>query len=457
MSYYRLKERYVLRGWERLPYALQDTRSGLVSFLDEKAFQAVSFCNGILDVDGPLLLPAHREVIKKLKENSVIEECAERDGLQPYQEYRLIPCRFMMRAHWSITGKCNLRCRHCYMSAPQAKYGELSHQQCLDIIRQISEAGIGQVSLTGGEPLVRSDFLEIVDALLSLKISIVQIYTNGVLVNQTLLDELKNRSCLPEFSLSFDGVGCHDWLRGVEGAEKKAVEAIKMLRTNGFPVSIESALHKGNVHTMEAMLNLFRELGVAKWKTSPASDAGNWLNEGGRYNLTVEELYRTYLDFLPAYKAAGAPLNIMLGGFFSCQKGSDKYHIPCKKFDGSDRMLRQTICGSARNTMYIAADGKLLPCIPLTGLSVPADLPSVTEMDICRALSDSNYLKLIDMRLEDLLKANAQCHACEHRLYCGGGCRAGALLCSGEYLGRDDYTCYFFRNKFEEKIKAVYS
>ena len=437
-------------------YAIQDIQSGTTSFIDETVFQAVSFCTGTVDVDSPLLLPAHKNALASLKEKGIIEECSYGNHLRKEQEYRMIPCRFMKRAHWSITGKCNLRCRHCYMSAPQAKYGELSREQCLDIVRQIDEAGILQVSLTGGEPLVRHDFLEIVDALLERKISISQVYTNGVLVNEKLLAELDSRNTKPEFSLSFDGVGWHDWLRGVEGAEKMAVDAIKLLRSHDFPVSVETSLHKGNIHTLETTLNLLAELGVRNVKTGPTSDAGNWLKEGGKYNLTVNELYAAYLDYIPKYKAAGAPLTIMLGGFFMCRKGSQNYFSPSKKYDGSEKMLRQTICPSARNTMYIAADGKLLPCIPLTGLAIQEEMPSVAEMDICQALSDSRYLSLIDMRLEDLLKVNAKCRACEYKLTCGGGCRAGALVCSGEYLGCDDYTCYFFQNRYEEKIAAIY-
>jgi len=341
------------------------------------------------------------------------------------------------------------------MSAPQAKYGELSHEQCMDIVRKISEAGIMNVSLTGGEPFVRKDFLDIVDALLEKKIFISQIYTNGVLVNEELLSELEKRGIKPEFSLSFDGVGCHDWLRGVPGSEEKAINAIKLLKKRGFSVSIETSLHKKNIATLEATFNFLTELGVDSWKTSPTSDSGNWQNENGVYNVNVQELYEAYLRFIPRYKSAGALLSIMLGGFFMCNKGSHDYRIPCKKFDGSEKMLRQTVCASARNNMYISADGKLLPCIPLSGLPVEG-VPDITKITLLEALSDSTYLSMINTRVCDLLEANEKCKACDYRLYCGGGCRAGALLSSGEYLGCDDYTCYFFKNGYEAKIKSVY-
>lgn len=453
----RLKESYVLRGWERLPYALQSRETGKTFFIDETTFQALTFCNGLIDIEGPFLLPIYKRIIAELIEKGIVRECACGDELKEEQKYRLIPCRYIGRAHWSITGKCNLRCRHCYMSAPQAKYGELSHEQCLSIIRQLADAGITQISLTGGEPLVRNDFLDIVDALSENHIHILQLYTNGVLVNDKLLNDLDKRGVRPEFSISFDGVGWHDWLRGTRGAEQMALDAITLLRSRGFEVSIETCLHKNNLHTLEATFKLLADLGVRSWKTSPASDSGNWAAEGGKYNLTVKELYDAYLELIPKYKAAGAPLSIMLGGFFANGRGKADYHIPSKKYNGNEKMQKSVICGSARNTMYIAADGKLLPCIPLSGLPIQEEMPSLADTPLLEALSASRYIRMIDTRLEDLLSENQKCRECEHKYYCGGGCRAGALLTSGEYLGCDEFTCYLFKNGYEAKIKAAYA
>ncbi len=454
---YLLKKNFLLRGWERLPYALIDTRRGSAMFVNDTTFQALSFCDGAFDTGSPILFPIHRQIIAELHQNGVVEESQGGARLQERQKYKKFPCRYISRAHWAITGKCNYRCRHCYISAPDSKYGELSHEQCLDIVRQLSEAGVFGVSLTGGEPLVRPDFLEIVDALLEKSISISQIYSNGALVNEQLLDELDTRSVRPEFSISFDGVGCHDWLRGVAGAEHDALEAFALLRRRGFPIGVEMSLNKQNLHTLEATIQLLADHGVRSVKTSPTTSAGNWLNEQGRYDLEVEELYEAYLDYLPKYRAARAPLSLMLGGFFACQKGSDRFQIPCKRHDGTDRMLRQTVCASARTTMYIGADGRLLPCVPLTGSPAEQEMPSITEMGLVDALSDSRYLRAIDTRLDELLEHNEKCRVCEHRLTCGGGCRAGALFTSGDFLGCDEYTCRFFKDNYEERIKAVFT
>lgn len=451
--YYRLNERIALRGWEKLPYAVQETVTGQTEFIGEKEFMALSFCNGQVDISSPVILPIHQEIIQKAAQNGVVIPCEQGEGIDAFQKYRLAPCRFIDKAHWSITGKCNLRCRHCYLSAPTAKYGELTTAQCLDIIDQLAEANIGRVSLTGGEPLVRRDFLQLVDAILAKRMVIDQIYTNGVLVNLKLLDELKARHINPEFSISFDGLGYHDWMRGVPGSEEKAVRAIKLLRENGFEVSVESAFTRDSIHTLTDTVLFLAGLGVSYIKTNPVADSGNWLNEKGKYNLTVTELYDAYLDFIPKFKAAGAPMTVMLGGFFYCQKGANEYTSHARRYNGTEAMLRQTLCMSARTTMYISADGTLLPCIPLTGLNLPCEMPNITQTTLVQALTDSNYMTLIDTRLDALLAENQECAACEHRLVCGGGCRAGALSGGESYLGRDLYTCFFFKHHYADKIE----
>ena len=456
--YYKLHENLGFCGWDGAPYAVRHFPSGETQFITETFFRALCFCDGQFDCDSAMLPPAYRQLIRLAAKNGAVKPCEKGDGLHARQKYILYPCKYMSIAHWSITGKCNMRCRHCYMSAPQAKYGEISRETVLSIVDQLAEAGIAKVNLTGGEPLVRRDFWDIVDALKAKDIVIEQIYTNGLLVNEALLNGFDRRGLKPEFSLSFDGVGWHDWLRGYEGAEDIAVNAVKLLRARDFDVSIESAFHRGSIGAMGDTMRLLAELGVRSWKTNPVSGAGNWLGESRDLDLTVEEMYDAYLGLIGEYFGAGSPLSVQLGGFFQCKKGSRAYDCPCKKtYTDEDKRLKEPLCMSARHMMYIAADARLLPCMPLAGLPIQDEYPSLYDRSIAEAMRDSIYLRRISAPICELFERQAECAACEHRLHCNGGCRAAALMENdgADYFGVDSWTCRFFKGGYEQKIKAI--
>lgn len=450
---YKLRENIALRGWKGFPYALRDLGTGQTASLGEDAFHALSLCNGVMDSESMFIPEHYRKLIQYFAKQQVVVPCEDGMRNTREQEYYCYPCKYIETAHWSITGKCNMKCRHCYMSAPQAKFGEISHEKCMDIIEQLAAAGIGAVNLTGGEPLVRKDFMELVSALKEKGIAIRQIYTNGMLVSKKLLDSLKELGLCPEFSLSFDGVGWHDWLRGIDGAEKMAVDAMRLLVGNGFPVSVESAFHRNSISSIADTMRLLAEIGVSHWKTNPVSRSGNWLGEEKSLDLTLEELYDAYLELIDIYLREGSPLSIMLGGFFRCRKAQTDYQIPCKKHGG----IEEPLCLSARSMMYISADAKILPCMPLSGLAIQDEMPSLNEVSLTDALSDSVYMKRIETPVCELLAHNEKCGNCEHKSVCGGGCRAAALMENGgsDYLGIDPSACFFFLNGYEERIAHV--
>ena len=140
---YIIKEPYALRGWEGIPYALADYRKGRMVRIGKYVYDVLSLCGGTVDFDNFLIPDTFRECAEKLAEEGVIEPCGSGRALRPYQNYKLYPNKYIEAAHWSITGNCNYNCRHCYMSAPEAKYGELDRRQCLDIIEQFHDCGGG--------------------------------------------------------------------------------------------------------------------------------------------------------------------------------------------------------------------------------------------------------------------------------------------------------------------------
>lgn len=145
----------------------------------------------------------------------------------------------------------------------------------------------------------------------------------------------------------------------------------------------------------------------------------------------------------------------MLGGFFQCDAHSRNWSIPALRHCGTGAAGSDRVCESARNMLYIAADGRILPCMPMSGIPEQAEYPRLADLSIPEALTDSVYLRRVEATVDDLLAHNEECRACPHRYRCGGGCRAGALIQGQGFYGRDPAICHIFRHGFIEKIHGV--
>ena len=154
-SYYKLRPEWELHGWENVPHALVNRDSGQLIVLDKSAFFAASACDGETDFDLPIFLENHCNVRDKLLSAGIIEKVENPTPISEFQKYRKAPNPFYRMLHWSITGSCNLKCRHCYLNAPEKKYKDLTFQRITKLIDEMYEAGIMEVSVTGGEPFIK--------------------------------------------------------------------------------------------------------------------------------------------------------------------------------------------------------------------------------------------------------------------------------------------------------------
>lgn len=451
--FYRLRNRFLLRGWNKLPFALVDSVTGETEFLTGQEMEALELCCGTINTDLPIIDEKVRGLLPRLEQRGIIEPCRPGDRIQARQEYRLYDNRYIKIAHWSITGRCNYRCRHCYMSAPEAKYGELPHDTIMKMIDELAECGIFNVTLTGGEALVRPDFMEIVDALLDRGIRIRTIYSNGALVNESLLQRLSERNIHPEFNMSFDGVGWHDWLRGIKGAEQSVDRAFRLCRDMGFPTGVEMCIHRKNIGTLRESVLHLAEVGCRSLKTTPISNVGEWLKNNENNSVTTEEVFQCYLDYIPAYYEDGMPLSLLLGGFFSAgPKYPGEFDIPLYHLPGDPHS--SCVCGHARLVMYISPEGRALPCMALSGMEVQNQFPLIPERGLKYCLSDSFYMNFIDSRADQVLEHNPECTDCPWRNWCLGGCRAGGLEYSGQkdLFCKDPATCLIFLGGWGAKL-----
>jgi radical SAM protein with 4Fe4S-binding SPASM domain len=452
-----LDRRFLLRGWQGMPYALLDDITGQVCIVPEAVFRTMQLCNGQYREYDPVFFGPRRKILEELEKKKLIVFSDEPFKLRPEQAYRSYPNHFIRKVHWSVTGRCNYRCRHCYMSAPHAVLPQPGTQEMFRIADEIADCGIPVVTLTGGEPLIREDFLSIVERLVSRGVRISTIMTNGALVTEELLDELEKRGVLCGFDISFDGVdGWHDWMRGVPGAGENAIRALRLCHEHGFETGVQIVLHKGNLSVLRESVRMLSELGVSGAVVGGVRDVG----EGhalGPYILSDEELFEAYAEYLPQFVEDGMPLSrVRFSGMFAYENG--KFVLPLVRGDVEDTCSRALLCPSMRNTMYLSPDGYVLPCIPMSYNEVSKQcFPNVSELTLSEALGDSAYMRFISSTAKDYFEHNPECRACAYAKQCSGGCRGRATEAShGENLmGKDPFTCWYFLDGYYDRAREI--
>ena len=146
---------------------------------------------------------------------------------------------------------------------------ELTTAEICDVMSQLRRMGIRRVGFSGGEPLLREDFSELIKNAHDLGFERITVLSNGLLWNrEKAMKFLENG--LNTVSISVDGFEeTHDRCRGIKGAYKKSIEALKMLaslRDNAYPeldILMATTLMQPTIGQAAALLKMAKELGVS--------------------------------------------------------------------------------------------------------------------------------------------------------------------------------------------------
>lgn len=455
MSYLSLSNDYVLRGFLDIPYILTNQRNGNTELLDKSSFCLLEMCNGKIDKDIMFLTEQQKKKLQLFIEQGVLEESEKPSSICLVQKYKRANNYYLQSIHWSVTGQCNLRCKHCYMNAPDYKYKDMTTKECLEIIDQMEEANVSSVSITGGEPFMREDIWILLEYICQKGIAITQLYTNGILVTDDILKRMRKWDCFPEFVLSFDGINGHDWLRGSKGAMEKTIAVIRLLKKRGYSVAVETALYEKNIEELGECYELLKNLHVDYWKTSLIFGAGMWKEQLPR-QITIEGLYTQYLKLIKRYVADEAPFSIQLDGFFACRRGSEEWYSPYDKKE----MWRDGLnlcCGTCRFHPYLLPDGRLIPCASMTDSEIELTMPNLKEETISQIYQDKShpFYEIADIKVGEVLEQNEDCQSCKYRKRCQGGCRAMSILENKGIYGHPQSLCKFFYGGYDVLIKET--
>lgn len=139
----------------------------------------------------------------------------------------------------SVTQRCNLSCPYCHNEGQLSSKHEMSYSKIKEILSSARSVGISQLKLTGGEPLLRDDILDIVKYAKEVGFEDISMVTNGILLP-------RYASLLREAGLGRVNIGCDSinpsFLSGKGGVDK----AIKSAQEAGLkPIKINMVVLKG--------------------------------------------------------------------------------------------------------------------------------------------------------------------------------------------------------------------
>lgn len=187
---------------------------------------------------------------------------------------RLETYRRTAYAVWEITLKCNLACTHCGSRAGDAREKELSTAEALDVVKQLKEAGITEVSLIGGEAFLRPDWLEIARAIADAGM-IPTMVTGGYGISRSTAQKMLDAG-IAQVSISLDGLEkTHDGLRGKLGSYFQALQTAKNFREVGVQFGFNTQVNRRSAPELPRLYEVMRDAGSNGWQFSLTVPMGN--------------------------------------------------------------------------------------------------------------------------------------------------------------------------------------
>lgn len=335
---------------------------------------------------------------------------------------------------WETTTSCNLKCIHCRASAvAERSPNELSYQQSRDLLSEIASFARPVIVLSGGEPLVRPDILEIARFGHSLGLRMV-LATNGTTVDGRIAREMVEAG-IQRVSVSLDGVDAatHDSFRGLPGAFDDALRGIEHCKAAGMPVQINTTVAKHSLHQLPGILELATSIGACALHLFLLVPTGCGKEISGREMISPAE-YENVLNWL--YDASKeSPINLKATcapHYFRVMRQRAKAEgiKITPETHGLEAMTKGCLAGSA--VCFVSFRGDVYPCGYF-----PVSAGNVLETPFHTIWNDSELFR--SLRDPSLLKG--KCGVCQFARVCGG-CRARAYAETGDYLDEEPYCVY---------------
>ncbi len=465
MSCYILNSDIALRSWRLVPYAYYIKGVRDAKGLKKDEFEFLLKCDGKTEITENSLLA------EKFLDMGFIVPAKDGETLSEWQKHLNCDNRYFPAMEYAITGKCNYNCLHCFNAADNAPLmSEWTLDEAKTMLEQAQKCGLNAITLTGGEPMLHKNFFEIIEEIYKRGMYVAEINTNGHFINQAALDRMKALGCTPIIKISFDGIGHHDWLRNQEGAEGRALAALRLCKESGFEVWAQTNVHCLNIETILPTAEMLDEMSVDEMRIIRTSESPRWKENSGEAQspcgacLNVDEYYDEMFRFAAEYIKKPHKMDIDIWQFltiFPVRKAFRVRPVECAEGEYRDSL---PVCRGNRGKIAVAANGNVYPCLQLSGTyDARGELLGNIKTDdrnlgsgLQMLLQGGKYLDEVCTTVKTLGDNNPKCGACEYFKYCVGGCRALAMAFTGEKLGSDIAKCVFFKRNCYERITELF-
>lgn len=332
---------------------------------------------------------------------------------------------------WEMTMGCNLRCKHCASSCKGRLEDELTEQEAMDVTRQIISMHPDWISLSGGEPLLRSDWAELTKTLKEHHIG-VRMITNGTLLDKAAAGQMK-ASGIDLVSISIDGPEeIHDGIRG-KGVYHKVREAFSYLQNAGITCGVNTTVIKENIDHLEEMYRDFIHFGVYSWQIQPGLPEGN-LAEHPDSVLDLNDIKRM-VEFSYVKNKEGI-IKVLLAetvGYYSKMETLSRTMAL-----GADSPIIWRGCNAGIRSLGILHNGDVVGCTSIRKKNfVEGNLRERTLSDIWNDKEAFKWRR--NMKTSDLGNV---CGTCRYSAVCLGGCSNVRLIMNGD-LKTDNPVCLY--------------
>ena len=329
--------------------------------------------------------------------------------------------------YWISTQACSLRCTYCYQEATVARPRELTTEEAEDLVDQVVEAGAQTLVLTGGEPFVRRDLLQIARRSKNLGLR-TTVISNGDYIKSTNVREISEIFDVVTISLDHMIPEHHEKHRG-KGSWQRALNAIDLLLEAGARVDINSTMSQAGLQDLRELLRLKQTRKIGLHKIVPQFPMGR-ASAHRDDELSTSELLR-FSDYLRQENrlvAEGTNSALKPEGAYS-SKGQCRMH-----------------CGAGLSEVSVDPEGWVYPCKLLQYPQFRTE--NIRNARLSEIFLDNSGLRSIRERVVDTL---TPCKTCIIKNHCGGGCRGVHFSYTQEYLDAHPLFCAYLRRSFEAK------